>query len=74
MVNVTGMLKLIFRRQPIEKGNDSVTRALDAAVKRNAEAVAELKKVLAEGPRLKLVVEPPRRRDGRFAPATQRPH
>lgn len=61
------VLNLIFRRQPIEKGTDAITSAIEAAAKRNAETVAELKRVLETGPRLKLVVEPSRRSDGRFA-------
>lgn len=67
MPKVSEILKLIFKRREVEKRCDPVTSALDAAVKRNTAAVNELKKVLTEGPRLKLVVEPPRRRDGRFA-------
>lgn len=46
--------------------SDNTRDAVKAAAERNRKTVEELKRVLTEGPQLKLIVEPSRRSNGQY--------
>lgn len=71
------ILRIIFSstaRHEKKEEAKAISAEVRQAAKEHSREVALLREALSEGPRLKLVVEPPRRRNGQFAPCTSRSH
>ena len=69
-MSIVKTLQLLFSpaaRRELDRKAREADEALSKALKEHSREVALFRRALREGPKLKLIVEPPRRRDGRFA-------